>query len=264
MHARVGPDLINRHLRAPLLRKAWRAIEEDEEVQALVRMSNIMAVGRLMYNDHGPVHSRIVSGSALELFWRLVGVGVQPTTLRDGTASSIEEAAIVVLYGAYLHDIGNAVHRVNHELIGAMMAAPIIDRLLAEVLHDEPRHRRYMLRQEVMHAIYSTEMRTKALTMEAGVVKIADGTDMAEGRARIPYSKGKADMHAVSAMSIKEVIIKEGDRRPVSIEISMKDGAGIFQYEAVLRPKIVTSGISEYFEVWFNVDGERRRAYPEE
>jgi metal-dependent HD superfamily phosphatase/phosphodiesterase len=31
-------------------------------------MSNVMAVERLKYNDHGPVHAKISSGAALEIF----------------------------------------------------------------------------------------------------------------------------------------------------------------------------------------------------
>jgi len=69
---------------------------------------------------------------------------------------------------------------------------------------------RCYLKSEVMHAIYATESSTNALTMEVGVVKIADGTDMAEGRARIPYKLGKIEMHAVSAISIKQVLIDKG------------------------------------------------------
>jgi metal-dependent HD superfamily phosphatase/phosphodiesterase len=43
-------------------------MEKDQEIQSYLKMANIMAVKRLGYNNHGPVHARIVSGSALEIF----------------------------------------------------------------------------------------------------------------------------------------------------------------------------------------------------
>lgn len=262
MSVLVSPALVQKHVESSeLLRKAYEILEHDEEVQELIKMANIMAVGRLKYNDHGIIHSRIVSGAALEIFDRLARSGIKPTTIEFGTARSIDEAKLVVLLASYLHDIGNAVHRINHEMIGAILAKDLIDRILTAVIPDIGK-RKYMLRQEVMHAIYATEMNTNALTVEAGVVKIADGTDMAEGRARIPYKLGKLDMHAVSALSIKKVAIDSDNSTPIRIEIFMEDFAGLFQVEAVLRPKILSSGLQEFVEVQANVNGKVRRVFP--
>ena len=262
MSVLVSPALVQKHVESSeLLRKAYEILEHDEEVQELIKMANIMAVGRLKYNDHGIIHSRIVSGAALEIFDRLVRSGIKPTTIEFGTARSIDEAKLVVLLASYLHDIGNAVHRINHEMIGAILAKDLIDRILTTVIPDIGK-RKYMLRQEVMHAIYATEMSTNALTVEAGVVKIADGTDMAEGRARIPYKLGKLDMHAVSALSIKKVAIGSDDSTPIRIEIFMEDFAGLFQVEAVLRPKILSSGLQKYVEVYANVNGKIHKVFP--
>ncbi len=262
MSVLVSPALVQKHVESSeLLRKAYEILEHDEEVQELIKMANIMAVGRLKYNDHGIIHSRIVSGAALEIFDRLVRSGIKPTTIEFGTARSIDEAKLVVLLASYLHDIGNAVHRINHEMIGAILAKDLIDRILTTVIPDIGK-RKYMLRQEVMHAIYATEMSTNALTVEAGVVKIADGTDMAEGRARIPYKLGKLDMHAVSALSIKKVAINSDGSTPIRIEIFMEDFAGLFQVEAVLRPKILSSGLQKYVEVYANVNGKIHRVFP--
>ena len=68
-----------------------------------------MAVNRLMYNDHGPVHSKIVSGVALEILKDYV----TPSIVKDKIGELID-SKIVVLCGSYLHDIGNAVHRELH------------------------------------------------------------------------------------------------------------------------------------------------------
>jgi len=259
----VSPTLIHRHLsKSALLSAAYRLLESDAEVQELIKMANINAVGRLRYNDHGIVHARIVCGSALELFDILLRAGLKPTTMEFGTARDLDEARLVVLLASYLHDIGNSIHRDNHEMLGAILAKDVLNRLLPELLPDAG-SRIYLLRQEIMHAIYATEMNTRALTMEAGVVTIADGTDMAEGRARIPYKLGKLDMHAVSALSIKKVEIREGDKEPAKIDVYMNDKAGLFQIEAVLKPKILTSGLGRYVGIYVNSDGEVLKVYPE-
>jgi len=82
----VSPTLIEQHLDKPLVSKVYKLLETDEEVQTLLRMSNVMAVTRLRYNDHGPVHSRIVAGSALELFETL-HLKMQTTIVKDSAAA---------------------------------------------------------------------------------------------------------------------------------------------------------------------------------
>ena len=89
------------------------------------------------------------------------------------------------------------------------------------------------------------------------MVKVADGCDMAAGRSRMPYSIGKVDIHSVSALSIIEVDIKRGERKPVRIEVNMMDAAGIFQVEEVLMKKIKTGIIADYIEVETFVNGKR-------
>ncbi|MCS7099421.1 MAG: HD domain-containing protein, partial [Sulfolobales archaeon] len=242
--------------------RVYEFLESDEEVQSLVDMSNIMAVGRLRYNDHGVIHSRIVSGSSLEIFDLLLKAKLKPTSLEFGITRSVEESMVIVLAAAYLHDIGNAVHRVNHEFIGSLLAKDIVDRMLSDTMPYVEGRRRRMIRQEILHAIYATETNTQALTVEAGVVKVADGTDMAEGRARIPYKLGKINMHSVSAISIKKVEILNGNGRPVVIEVTMDNFAGLFQIEAVLRPKILTTGIADYFDIVAKVGDREIKVYP--
>ncbi|MEB3780390.1 MAG: HD domain-containing protein [Desulfurococcales archaeon] len=247
--ALVSLELVDKHVsRSPLLSKAWKLLQEDVEVQELLRMSNVNAVTRLLYNDHGPVHARIVTGSALEIFDLLLESGIQPSTVMQGVVNTDDQARLIVMLGAYLHDIGNSLHRINHELAGAFIAKDILDRLLPLILENRD-GLLYRIRSEVMHSIYATAMDVNALTIEASIVKVADATDMAEGRARIPYMKGKSDIHALSALSIKKVNITPGSVRPVRIEVFMEDYAGIFQIENVLMPKIKTSLIGEYIEV---------------
>jgi metal-dependent HD superfamily phosphatase/phosphodiesterase len=55
----VSPELIYKHIKKDeILFKTFNLLEKNEEVQIYLQMSNVMAVNRLMYNDHGPVHSK--------------------------------------------------------------------------------------------------------------------------------------------------------------------------------------------------------------
>jgi hypothetical protein len=85
--------------------------------------------------------------------------------------------------------------------------------------------------------------------MEAGISKVADGTDMAEGRALIPYQIGKVDIHSLSALAIEKLEINRGKKKPVDTVVTMKNPAGIFQIEWVLERKSLYSGLEDFVEV---------------
>ncbi len=243
---RVSSNLIHSHLKEPKIEKIFRLLENDVEVQNCLRMANVMAVDRLLYNDHGPVHSKTASGSALEIF-NLLTKKVKPTTVKNNVCT-LEDAKVIVLCGAYLHDIGNIIHRVNHHIQGCVIANPILDRLL-NIIYPEDPALSVRLKSEILHSIFSHDEEIECLSVEAGAAKVADGTDMAGGRARIPYKTGKVDIHSLSALSITKVEIEAGERKPVQILVSMTNPAGVFQIEEVLERKISTSGIQDLIEV---------------
>jgi uncharacterized protein len=242
----VSADLINSHLNEPKLEQMFRLMETDLEIQNTLRMSNVMAVERLRYNDHGPVHAKIVAGSALEIFSLLIDE-VTPTTVQNHVCSP-EDAKIVVLCGSYLHDLGNSIQRIEHNLHSVTLANPIVDRLLKKVYPDD-HALAVRLKSEILHTIFAHEEDVNCLSVEAGAAKIADGTDMAKGRTRIPYRTGKVDIHSLSALSITKVEIEKGKHKPVQIFVSMNNPAGVFQIEEVLERKLETSGIENLVEV---------------
>jgi len=242
----VSSRLILDHLQEPKVDQMFHLLEKDAEIQGHLRMSNLMVVDRMMYNDHGPVHSRISAGSALEIF-NLLTKRVRPTTVENGICG-IDDARLVVLCGAYLHDIGNSVHRSAHHIHACYLANPILDRLLSAVYPDDQEFT-LRLKCEILHSIFAHDEEIRCLSIEAGSAKVADGTDMAEGRARIPYRTGKVDIHSLSALSIKRVEIEEGKQRPIRILVHMDNPAGVFQIEEGLEPKIKTSGIEHLVEV---------------
>lgn len=241
----VSNRLIFSHLEEPRVRRVFDMLEGDLEVQTYLKMSNEMVVKRMNYNDHGPVHARIAAGSSLEIL-DLFTEAVEPTTVANGICD-LEGAKIVTMVGSYLHDIGNSVHRVDHIMHSCYLAAPILERIYSAVYQDSELVLK--LKCETLHAIYAHEDPVQALSIEAGAAKVADGTDMAEGRARIPYRGGKIDMHSLSATAIKRVDIERGREKPVSVKIYMDNPAGVFQIEGVIGRKLETSGVADLVEL---------------
>ncbi|HDO20640.1 MAG TPA: HD domain-containing protein [Candidatus Bathyarchaeota archaeon] len=242
---KVSPTLINRHLKEEKLRRAYRILEEDVEIQTLLKMSNIMAVTRLKYNDHGPIHSKITAGAALEILEIISGRRTPSAIIDHGF--TYEDSKIITLMGAYLHDIGNAVHRADHHIHGCILMNGKLDEILNEIYGEE--EKRIRVKCEILHCIYSHDENVQCLSLEAGIVKVADGTDMAEGRARIPYDLGKRDIHSISALAIRRVEIERGLIKPIRIIVTMENPAGIFQVQNVLQKKIATSGLEDEIEI---------------
>ncbi len=256
----VSPDLLRKFLDSDRwLKKAYEALVNDPEVRELWFMSNVMAVKRLKYNDHGPVHAHIAAGAALQLYKQLLSHGVESTILRDRVVDDRKYAWLIPLYGALLHDIGNAIHRDLHEKLGSLLAKPIIDRALAKIIDDPVT--RIRLRQEIMHSIHCTAYDVECLTIEAGCVGVGDGLDMAEGRARVPYRLGQVNIHSLSALSIRRVEITEGDKTPIKIIVYMNELAGVFQVDEVLMPKLVKTPLKKYIEISVIVDGRELKTY---
>jgi len=204
--------------------------------------ANQMVIVRMNYNDHGLIHSKIVTRNALQIL-DILKEKVPPSIIRENLGD-YTEVQLVVMAGAFLHDIGNLVHRKEHTLHSCYLAS----QFLLPVLPEYTAHPAQIL-SEILHCIYSHHEDAQCLTTEAGIVAVADGCDMAQGRARIPYQRGKIDIHSVSALSIREVIIGRGEERPLRIEVRMDSQAGIFQIQEILGQKLKTSGLTDHIEV---------------
>jgi metal-dependent HD superfamily phosphatase/phosphodiesterase len=230
-------------------------IEASSRLEALWSASNTMAIDRMQINDHGPVHVKIICNIALRLLRLLVAGGVEPSVVTHHELT-VEESEVVVLLGAALHDIGHVIHRDDHESLSLVLAPPLIAGLLAGS-YEEPA--RTILEAEVLHAIYAHRREVRPLTIEAGVVKVADALDMEAGRARIPFDAGEQTIHSVSAMAIRKVTLSRGEDRPIAIHVEMSNSAGIFQLDTLLRAKLAHSGIAQYVDVIGEVIGEEAK-----
>ena len=220
-------------------------VRKDARLWTFWRCANVMAIDRMGYTDHGPTHVRIVANSALKILRILIKNKVVPSIVKNYGMKN-EDAELVVVLGSIFHDLGMIVTRHDHEQISALFAEEFIEKYLRQMYGEEER---VIMISEVLHAVVSHEVPRKPLTVEAGVVGIADALDMEEGRARIPFEAGKVDIHSVSALSIKRVEIQEGKEKPVNVRITMTNPAGVFQIDELLRPRIENSGLKAYVHV---------------
>ncbi|HEY1285773.1 MAG TPA: HD domain-containing protein [Solirubrobacterales bacterium] len=248
--ARVrAPTRGNRKLEAFL-----SAVNEDEQVRTWWYMAQVHAE-RLGMSDHSWVHTQIVLNISLRLLRLLVRAGVEPATVADHGMSS-RDAEVVVAGGALLHDVGMSIHRADHEAYSLFLANGALERLL-EDSYREPK--RTVIASEILHAIIGHRRRGAPYTIEAGVVRVADALDMAQGRSRIPLQSGQEGIHSISAAAIDEVRIDAGEERPVRIEIELNNSAGIFQVDDLLATKIRDTPLDGQIEVVARVEGETEK-----
>jgi len=241
--------------RNPKLKRIIDRVNADDELHTLWQVINYNAVKRLGMSDHGPVHVQIVTNIALKFLRLLADRGVQPTSMVDYSVA-IEDAEVIVALAALLHDMGMSIHRADHELYSLFLAAPKIRELLNGI-YEVPM--RTILVSEILHAIISHRSEGKPLTLEAGIVRVADALDMEEGRSRIPFQAGKINIHSVSAASIDKISIEQGEDKPIRIVVRMNNSAGIFQLDELLKNKLEGSGLETYVDIDASIKGETEK-----
>ena len=247
---RVEVTVPNRHNER--LRELLNRVNEDDDLYALWTASNVNAIERLGMTDHGPVHVKIVLNIAIRLLRLLMDAGVVPGVV-ENYGMEKEDAEVVVALAALFHDLGMSIHRADHEAYSLFVAQRKLDQLLPRV-YDEGAAT--IVRSEILHAIISHRTGGRPLTIEAGVVRIADALDMATGRSRIPFEAGSASIHSVSAAAIEEVKIERGGERPIRIRILMSNSAGVFQLDQLFRDKLRGSGLESYVHMEAELVGE--------
>ena len=236
------------------LERFLAAVNDDEQVRAWWYMSQVQAE-RLGMSDHSWVHMQIVLNIALRLLRLLVKAGVEPAMVLDHGMSA-RDAEVVVAGGALLHDVGMSIHRADHEAYSLFLASGALERLLADS-YKEPQ--RTIVAAEILHAIIGHRRRGEPYTVEAGVVRVADALDMAQGRTRIPIEAGQEGIHSISAAAVDEVRIEAGEERPVRIEIELNNSAGIFQLDDLLATKIRGTPLEGRVEVVAEIEGESEK-----
>jgi metal-dependent HD superfamily phosphatase/phosphodiesterase len=239
----------------PILHSAMEWVNANDDLYAMWVASNVTAIERLKMSDHGPVHVKIVMNLAVRLLRLLMDGGVEPAVAKNYGLSP-QDAEVVVAFAALLHDLGMSIHRSDHESYSLFLAEGVLREVLPTLY--EPRTAA-IVRSEVLHAIIGHRSGGSPLTLEAGVVRIADALDMAKGRSRIPFEAGSTSIHSLSAQAVEQVQLAPGVAKPVRITIELANSAGIFQLDQLLRNKLKGSGLEPYIEVEAFLEGETER-----
>lgn len=244
------------------LQQVMERIKEDKKLRSYWKCANVMAIERMGYTDHGPTHVKIVANLSLKLLRILLEKNLIKPSIVENYDMKNEDAEVVVVLASILHDLGMIVQRTSHEQYSAILALEFLDKCLKPTYNEEEQA---IITSEVLHAIVAHEQPStsepscKILTKEAGIVAIADALDMEAGRARIPFEAGKIDIHSVSALSIEKVEVEAVDncKKPIAIRIKMSNSAGVFQIDELLKPRIVNSGLEQFFHVTAEITGEK-------
>jgi uncharacterized protein len=237
------------------LRRILERVNDDTQLKAWWHVSNVNAVARLQINDHSWVHIQIVANIALKLLRQLTKHHVELSLVRDYGYEN-DDSEVVVLLAALTHCVGMSVHREGHEDFSLFLAEPKLREFL-DGIYEEPD--KTVIVSEVLQAITSHRDYGKPLTLEAGIVRVADALDMEQGRSRIPFARGSISIHSLSAAAIEDVAIKDGEDRPILIEITMNNSSGIYQVDSLLKAKLQGSGLEPYVEVVAHIDTEAEK-----
>lgn len=227
------------------LNEVLEFVDTDEEIQAYLEAQNVNAVDRMAFNDHGKKHISIVRNRALCLYDLMKRGNVFFNGARQQNLEEADESVIIAL-AATLHDVGHVVHRDEHVYYSIPLASDILDRVLPE-FYDVPATVR--MKGEVLHAILCHHTAETPLTLEAGVIRVADALDMESGRSRIPYEQGGRGINTLSSQAIQSVTLHEGDERPVLVEIAMTNAAGVYQVDNLLKAKLLGSGLENHVRI---------------
>ena len=240
--------------RNPRLGRFLAAVNASKPLKARWHVAQVNAE-RLEMSDHSWVHLQIVLNRALHLFRLLHRQGLKASVETD-YALSHKDAEVVIAGGCLLHDLGMSIHRVDHEAYSLHLAGDLLGDLLEDV-YDEPD--RTVIAAEIQHAIIGHRKGGRPLTLEAGVVRVADALDMEHGRSRVSFEQHLANIHSLSAAAIDEVKIIPGEQRAVRVEVLMNNSAGVFQVDELLASKLRGSGLEAHIEVVARIDAEHEK-----
>jgi uncharacterized protein len=245
-----APTRGNRRLEA-----LFEAANVDARLHAWWHMQQVNA-DRLDMSDHSWVHIQIVVNIALRLFRLLNRAGVEPVMVSEHGMGR-RDAEVVITAACLFHDTGMSIHRTDHEQYSLFLAAGRLPLLLEEI-YEEPELTVVM--SEALHAVIGHRRRGgEPLTLEAGIVRVADALDMASGRSRVPFETRRPNIHSLSAAAIDAVTIEPGQERTVRIEIAMNNSSGLFQVDELLATKLRGSGIEEHLEVIARIEAEHEK-----
>ena len=238
-----------------LLESALQIVNSNDEIKTLWKVINVNATERLGMTDHGPVHFQIVSNIALRFIRILINNKVKPSVVKDFGLTN-EHAELIIFLGSLLHDTGMSINRDGHEEFSLF----ITNTILREILDFLPIEERTIVISETLHTIINHRSGGHPITLEGGILRVADALDMSEGRSRIPFEAGHVDIYSVSSHAIDNVTIAAGKKKFIIVNIFMNNSAGIYQIDQLLRKKLKKSGLEKYVQVkaYINTENEKK------
>ncbi len=242
-------EIVSRLNGSEKLLRVYDYLRSNRRIRGLLDMSNIVLVHRLKFNDHGVTHAMITTRNSLKILDILGPEIVVTEDWRD-----FEDSKLIVMVASYLHDIGNSIHREEHEFLSVMLAKPFVEEITSMVYEDE--EKAVKVASMIYEAIMCHMGRFEPTSIEAGVVATADGCDMEQERARLPFRLGGHDIHKYSALAVQKVEITRGEEKPLRIEVYMKDPSGTFQIEEILMKKLRGTKFERFVEIYAIIGGK--------
>jgi metal-dependent HD superfamily phosphatase/phosphodiesterase len=239
----------------PRLQALAERINADDELRQLWRSANLNAVDRLGLGDCGEVHVRIVANAALKLLRLLREAGHQPAVVTHHGLTP-DEAEIIVVLAAALHDLGLAVH--SDPAVAARVGPVFADRKVRELLDGlYPARERAVLLAEALHAVVAQEANVECLTLEARVLKLADALDLSKGRARQTSEVSQRPGAVNTLPVVDEVTIQRAKAPPVRVVLRLARADGLPALEAMLQAKLERVPLGGLVEMLARFEDER-------
>ena len=183
-------------------------IQKDPKISSLINAANKMleAVG---YTEHGPRHVGFVSATAEQILRQL-----------GFPERECELAAIA----GWVHDVGNAVNRVNHGLTGGTLLFPLLLEAgleLSEVT-------------TIVGAVGNHEEQNgKVVSAVSAALVIADKSDAHRTRVRrTPYNPDDIHDRVNYAISANAVEV-DAQQRTIRFSIEMDDTSSVMDFMAI-------------------------------
>lgn len=206
-------------------------VKNDKEINILIDNTE-RQLTELGYTEHGRRHIGIVSEIAGNILKEL-----------GYTEHEVELARIA----GYMHDLGNAVNRVDHAHNGALLAYQILKRM-GMLVEDAA---------EVMMAIGNhDEASGTAVSAISAALILADKSDVHRSRVR-NANLSRFDIHDRVNYAVEEAKIQvdvENRKIYLKLKIDTEICPVMKYFEIFLERMIMCKGAAAYLDVWFHLE----------
>ena len=227
-----------------ILAEVVKRVNANDEIKVLWKIMNVNAIDRLGMSDHGPTHFGIVANNGMRIA-KIMEKNKIPMSVVTDFGLTNDYAEVIIFLACIMHDLGMSIHREGHEEFSLFIARD----MMKSILDFLPVEERMVVISETLHAIISHRAYGKPLTIEAGIMRMADAIDMGKGRSRITYTRGEYNIYSESDRAISKVEILPGAKKPVEIRIHMDNPAGVFQVDDIMTEKLKGSGLEKYITI---------------